>query len=225
MAKAIDLNGTEYDYSKEENRRRFPQFFGFPNGKTPRNKNGGDLTCFTPEVATKLRQAFEISATDLEACRFAGITQDALYLHQRKYPEFVKYKEWLKETPDLAARNLVANAAQKNLSTAQWWLERRKKAEFSTRSEVTGADGEALTPEQPKILETLLKVTDALQRNARGAQPKPAPKPKPAKKKPAPVVKQKKEVNEPKREDSAPSKQKAPATPPNLRKQYKAKGN
>ncbi len=231
MAKAIDLNGTEYDYSKEENRRRFPQFFGFPNGVTSRNKNKGQPTIFTPEIAAKLRQAFEISATDLEACRFAGISAEALYNHQRKYPEYVKYKEWLRETPDLAARNLVANAAQKNLSTAQWWLERRKKAEFSTRSEVTGADGNALSPEQPQVLTTLLKVTEALQRNAKGnsVQHKPAntsQKPKKTNIKPK-VSKTKKEADESERENPAPSQPKKQNTTSarNLRKEYKGKGN
>lgn len=223
MAKAVKITGTEYDYTIEENRRNYPELFGFPDGITEKNKKGGDRTCFTPAVAEKLRQAFEIAATDLEACRFAGISAEALYNHQRKYPEFVKYKEWLKETPDLAARNVVARAAQTSLGAAQWWLERRKKAEFSTRSEVTGADGESLNPEQPKILETLLKVTDALQRNVKSATPKPAPK-KPAKPK---VKKIKKEVNEPKRQDTAPSKPTATAkTPaPSLREKYRGKNS
>ena len=227
MAKAIDLTGTEFDYSKAENRKKYPQLFGFPDGITEKNKNGGDRTCFTPEVADKLRQAFEIAASDLEACRFAGISAEALYNHQRKYPEFVKYKEWLKETPDLAARNVVARAAQTSLGAAQWWLERRKKAEFSTRNEVTGANGESLSPEQPKILETLLKVTDALQRNAKGEKKstKPVAKPKP-RPKAKPVIKAK-EVNEPKRQDTTPSKTtKASTTPPiSLRKRLQAEGN
>lgn len=231
MTKAVKFTGTQYDISKEENRRSYPQLFGFPNGRTSKNKNGGQPTAFTPEVADKLRQAFEIAASDLEACRFAGISQDVLYDHQKKYPEYAKYKEWLKETPDLAARNLVATAAQKSVETAKWWLERRKKSEFSTRSEVTGADGEALSPEQPQVLTTLLKVTEALQRNAKGQSVQHKPKDMSQKTKKSnikpKVAKPKKEADESERENPAPSQPKKQNTTSarNLRKEYKGKGN
>lgn len=52
----------------------------------------------------------------------------------------------LRERPILKARRTV----EQSLNTpegARWYLERKKKLEFSTRSEHTGADGKDLIPD------------------------------------------------------------------------------
>ena len=106
--------------------------------------NAGRPTVFTPELVNKLEEAFSIGCSDIEACLFAGISKQALYNYQDRFPEFVDRKEMLKERPVLKARSTVI----KNLGeddTARWYLERKKKNEFSIRNELTGADGSALT--------------------------------------------------------------------------------
>ena len=56
-------------------------------------------------------------------------------------------KEQLKESLIFKARTVVANALDRqDENTAKWYLERKKKAEFSTRQELTGEDGAALQP-------------------------------------------------------------------------------
>ena len=46
----------------------------------------------------------------------------------------------------MKAKTEVARKISKgDKDTIKWWLERRRKAEFSTREEVTGANGEPLT--------------------------------------------------------------------------------
>lgn len=111
------------------------------NGK----KDTGHPTVMTPETIAKLEQAFSLGCTDMEACFFANIGKSALYNYQKEHPEFVERKEALKEKMIFAARTVIANSlAENDKDTAKWLLERKRKQEFSTRIENTGADGEPL---------------------------------------------------------------------------------
>lgn len=106
----------------------------------------GRPTVMTPEAIAKLEDGFEYGFTDLEACLHAGISKDALYDYCEKHPEFTERKEILKRSPILLAkRNIVEELKSKDGDTSKWYLERKAKDEFSTRSEVTGADGAAQT--------------------------------------------------------------------------------
>lgn len=103
---------------------------------TAKNK-GGRPTVMTPEVVNKLEAAFSWGCTDTEACLWAGISRDTFYDYIKLNPKFADRKEQLKETPNLKARQVLNLALQqKDKQTAQWWLERKKKEEFSTRSEL-----------------------------------------------------------------------------------------
>lgn len=111
------------------------------NGK----KDTGHPTVMTPETIAKLEQAFSLGCTDMEACFSANIGKSALYNYQKEHPEFVERKEALKEKMIFAARTVIANSlADNDKDTAKWLLERKRKQEFSTRIENTGADGEPL---------------------------------------------------------------------------------
>jgi len=102
-------------------------------------------TVMTPETIAKLEEAFAWGCTDTEACLWADIAQKTLYLYQEKHPEFIHRKESLKDTPLLLARKTVVNAIKKgDRDTAMKYLERKKKDEFSLRSEHTGKDGKDL---------------------------------------------------------------------------------
>lgn len=114
----------------------------------PKKHPGGRPTVMTEACIEKLEQAFSWGCTDLEACVWANISADTLYLYQRKHPEFIKRKEQLKETPTLKARQVINMAiGQKDKQAAQWWLERKRKEEFSTRSEL-------VQPEPVKVFVT-----------------------------------------------------------------------
>lgn len=104
----------------------------------------GKPTKMTPETIAKLEEIFALGGTDTEATFYAGINLETLYAYQRKNPDYVKRKEALKETPVLKARRLVVNSLSTNLSAAQWYLEKKKKDEFSSRQELTGKDGKDL---------------------------------------------------------------------------------
>lgn len=106
---------------------------------------GGRPTLMTPETIAKLEVAFSVGATDNEACFVAGITKTTLYEYCKDHPEFTDRKESLKDMPIYQARANVAQAIeQKDKTISTWYLERKKKIEFSQRSEHTGAEGGAI---------------------------------------------------------------------------------
>lgn len=98
----------------------------------------------TGEVVGKLKQAFAIDATVEEACFYAGINKTTYYDWQKKYPKLANELEQLRHTPVLTARQTVINAIKTNPEMALKYLERKRKREFGTRTELTGADGQAL---------------------------------------------------------------------------------
>lgn len=114
-----------------------------PDGKL----DTGRPTAFTPETISKLEEAFMNGATDIEACLIADVSTTALYNYQLRNPSFVERKQKLKEQPAYQARKVIIDKIHSgDADTAKWYLERKKKAEFSTRQELTGEDGAALVP-------------------------------------------------------------------------------
>jgi len=109
---------------------------------------GGRPTVITDEVIRKLEEVFALGGTDLEACLYAGISKSAFYDYQQENPKFLERKEALKETPILRARTTIINSLE-NPIHAQWYLERKKRNEFSTRTETehSGAINIQLTSE------------------------------------------------------------------------------
>lgn len=98
-------------------------------------------TKMTPEVLDKLRHAFLIGATNAEACGYADIGERTLYDYLAENEEFSQKIEQWKNEPILKAKTTVVKSLG-DIKNAQWYLERKKKAEFAVRSEVTGKDGE-----------------------------------------------------------------------------------
>lgn len=92
-------------------------------------------TLITPEVVAKWEHAFAMGCTDTEACCYADVSRDLLYDYQKKHPEFVDRKNSLKEKPFLKARTTIVEALGEP-EHAKWYLERKKKDEFSPKQEV-----------------------------------------------------------------------------------------
>ena len=105
--------------------------------KKPEDKEKvGRPTILTPEIIAKLEQAFSMGCSDLEACFYADIGKTTLYNYQNAHPEFVERKERLKERMIFKARTVIADALNnKDENTARWYLERKRKDEFSTKQE------------------------------------------------------------------------------------------
>lgn len=91
-------------------------------------------------VLLKLSEAFAMGCSDNEACIYADISPATLYKYQLEHEDFVEYKNALKDTPMLKARQTVVNSLDKPVN-AQWYLERKNKAEFALRRDITAENG------------------------------------------------------------------------------------
>jgi len=101
-------------------------------------------TIITKDVIDKLEYAFSLGCSDNEACLHAGIATATLYKYQERTPEFLLRKHLLKESPIFIARQTVLKGISRDPDLALKFLERRKKSEFSLRTELTGKDGKDL---------------------------------------------------------------------------------
>jgi hypothetical protein len=106
-----------------------------------KKSNVGRPTLMTEDTLKKLEDAFMLGCTDLEACLAADISTTTLYNYQNEHPEFVERKATLKENPIKIARVSVIKQMTEDGDLALKFLERKKKDEFSLRTELTGKDG------------------------------------------------------------------------------------
>lgn len=97
----------------------------------------GRPSVMNQETLLKLNEAFALGCSDEEACYVAGIGKTALYKYQQDHPEFTEHKAALKERPVYLARQSVINGFEKNAELALKYLERKKKDEFSLRTDIT----------------------------------------------------------------------------------------
>lgn len=116
--------------------------------QTEPEKKEGRPTIITDEVVAKLELAFKEGANISEACLVSGISRNAYYDRINVDQKFSNKMS--------IAQDYVTVVAQKNISSrivrgdpeaSKWWLERKKKQEFSTRNELTGKDGAPLSLE------------------------------------------------------------------------------
>jgi len=97
----------------------------------------GRPTVMTPDTVQKLEQAFSIGASDVEACAHAGCAKQTYYNYCADHPEFLDRVNTLKEKLPLKAKSELAkliNEGDKN--TVLWYLERKKRNEFSLKTEI-----------------------------------------------------------------------------------------
>lgn len=115
----------------------------------------GRPTVMTKETVAKLKQGFLMGFDVTEACAFAEISRDSYYDYCKKETDFpTKVSEW-QQNPILKAKTTIFNDLFM-ADTAKWYLERKKKAEFAQRNELTGADGQQIVgfnilPPTPKV--------------------------------------------------------------------------
>ena len=105
----------------------------------------------TEDTIRKLEEAFAIDASVKEACYYADISTDTYYRWIKEFPELSDKLERLREKPVLKARQTVVKSLD-NPDYAFKYLERKKKDEFSLRSELTGPEGELLSPIKIEIV-------------------------------------------------------------------------
>jgi len=122
-----------------------------------------------------LLQAYKIDCTDEEACAYAGISLDQLRYFRELHEDFPRVKAGCKQYPMLAARKRIVEAIPHSSSMATWYAERKKKDEFSTRSEIAGPNGADILSETAKLDQLIKDVRTATTKPATADEPSPAP--------------------------------------------------
>ncbi len=88
-------------------------------------------------VLSLLRQAWSLDCPDAEASALANISPASLSRYLSTHPEVAEQKEALKLKPFLSARNtIIKGIVDGDKDTARWYLERKRKREFSTLQQV-----------------------------------------------------------------------------------------
>ncbi len=127
--------------------------------------NLGRPTKLTPKTVTKLMAAFNKGYNDDEACFYADISRNSFYRWYREDADFRDKIAQAKLQPNLHAKELVIDAIEGgDVNAAKWWLERKAKSEFGTRSEVA-LEGSIVIPDPEAALADLDELIEWRQQN------------------------------------------------------------
>lgn len=123
-----------------------------------KKSNAGRPSEMIPATIKKLEEAFALDASINEACFYAGISKTTYYNRLDKKPELVDRFEALRNNPVLLARKSVIDWIKEDPKLALQYLERKRKWEFSTRTESSVEQSNTitiLTEEQQEALDSL----------------------------------------------------------------------
>jgi hypothetical protein len=115
--------------------------------KVTKKHAGGRPGTITDEVTSNLEKSLQNGFTVLKACDLAKISDKAYYrkhLHNTKFRARMDMAQrWAEEK---ARQNVVKAINDGDQQTSRWYLERKARDEFATRTEATGKDGVPLLP-------------------------------------------------------------------------------
>ena len=95
-------------------------------------KKLGRPTVITKATVQKLEQAFRDGFTIERACQLSCISRSTFYDHLRSDPDFSDKISLAQTWATERAKQVVIKEIDKgNLKAAQWWLERKSRAEFA----------------------------------------------------------------------------------------------
>lgn len=95
----------------------------------------------TPEVIKKLEDGAQCNLNDPELALDAGISYQTLRNYYDQHPEFLSRIEALRNRPSIKAKKIKCKQLDEDDGdTAEWWLERRNKEEFSTKQETVNKE-------------------------------------------------------------------------------------
>jgi hypothetical protein len=97
-----------------------------------KSKQVGRPTTMTKATVQKLEAALQDGFSIETACHVSGISRSTYYDHLDRSPDFTYKMELAKDWVTQRAKQVVAQAIDKgDLKAAQWYLERKCRAEFA----------------------------------------------------------------------------------------------
>lgn len=100
----------------------------------------GRKTVMTDEVIRKIEEVAALDGSVAEMAYYAGIHVDTLYAHLKENQKFSDRINALRERPILKARQTIVKSLD-DPQNAHWYIERKRKKEFSTKQEVELSGG------------------------------------------------------------------------------------
>lgn len=107
----------------------------------PDPQPNGRPTKYTPATVAKITDALRGGNTRRASCAAAGISQDTFANWLREHSAFSDAVEKAEGEAELRNLAVIQDATRTTWQAAAWWLERKHKADWSSRVEQTGADG------------------------------------------------------------------------------------
>lgn len=119
-------------------------------------KKHGRQPVVTQEIVRKLEDSFCYDSTVEEACLVAGISRSTYYDFVKKFPAFADRIAELREAPTFVIRKKIVQVAEHDADMGMKYVERKRKGEFSTRTEVAHSgevmNRHAVDPEQAALI-------------------------------------------------------------------------
>jgi hypothetical protein len=134
-------------------------------------KPNGRPTVINEVTVQKLEQALRDGFSVEMACYVSGISRSTYYAHLQTNIEFMNKMELAQDWATQRAKQVVIKAIDKgDLKAAQWWLERKSRAEFSNnivkgtdRSEDVGSiTDQYYGGDEKKMVEHMIKTLEAI---------------------------------------------------------------
>jgi hypothetical protein len=105
----------------------------------------GRPTKYNQEIVDAITDALRKGMTRKDSCSVADISEETFAQWRRKYPEFLNAIEKAEGKAAFHAVDVIRSAMDSGVwQAAAWWLERRRKQDWSLRTETVGADGSPL---------------------------------------------------------------------------------
>lgn len=101
-------------------------------------KKVGRPLAITENVVQKLESILKVGGTIEQACNYAEVGKVTYYDELKRNEDFRTKMEKAKDYLAIASKNVVGQAItkDKNLSAAQWYLERKHPEEFGNKPQV-----------------------------------------------------------------------------------------
>lgn len=113
--------------------------------KTKKKNKAGRPPKVDTVVVSKLIAGFNNGFNIEECCSYSGISKDTYYKWIKKNKRFAYDMDVAQQAIGKHSKKVITESILNgDVKAAQWWLERRQRKDFATRSEVTGEDGEKL---------------------------------------------------------------------------------
>lgn len=132
--------------------------------KKPNGKNDTGAPSWEPSAAQLkiLEDSFKLGAQVKEALAQAKIPSSTFYDYLKNHKDFSEQIEWWQQYPIMLAKHSVVAHMTEDGRLALEYLKCKRKDEFGTRTEITGAEG---TPISAPIINILPVKTEGKEGN------------------------------------------------------------